>query len=249
MTMKVLQDKVAVITGGAKGIGKATAKLFVEQGAKVAIWDIDTEAGHQTVDELKENGGKAAFFNVNTTIFEATRKAAENTIEHFSDIHILINNAGITRDASVKKMTPEMWQQVIDVNLTGVFNATKAVSPYMTSAGFGRIINASSVVAHNGNFGQSNYVATKSGVIGLTKTWAREFGRKGVTVNAVAPGFIRTEMINTVPAEILDNLISKTPLGRLGETDDIAQAYLFLASDNASFITGTTLKVDGGLIM
>ena len=249
MKVKTLQNKVAVITGGAKGIGKATATLFVEQGATVIIWDIDNEKGQLTADELIAGGGKAFFIKADTTNFNSAKQAAEDTITKFSRIDILINNAGITRDASLKKMTPEMWQQVIDVNLTGVFNATKAVAPYMSDAGYGRIINASSVVAHNGNFGQSNYVATKSGLIGLTKTWARELGRKGITVNAIAPGFIRTEMIDTVPAEIIDNLVGRTPLARLGETNDIAQAYLFLASDNASFITGTTLNVDGGLVM
>ena len=149
----------------------------------------------------------------------------------------------------MKKMTAAQWQQVIDVNLMGVFNCVKAVSPYMLERGYGRILNASSVVALYGNFGQTNYVAAKAGVIGMSKVWAREFGRKGVTVNAVAPGFIQTDMVGTIPKEYLDQLKEKTPLGRMGQPEDIANAYLFLASDEASFITGTTLSVDGGLVL
>jgi 3-oxoacyl-[acyl-carrier protein] reductase len=164
-------------------------------------------------------------------------------------VDILINNAGITRDSSLKKMTPEQWQQVIDVNLTGVFNCTKAVYPHLEQRGGGRILNAASVVGIYGNFGQTNYVATKAGVIGMTKVWAREFGRKGITVNAVAPGFINTEMLDTVPENVINDLKAKTPMQRLGEVEDIANAYAFLASDEASFISGITLSVDGGLVM
>jgi 3-oxoacyl-[acyl-carrier protein] reductase len=178
----------------------------------------------------------------------AVKASAEQVNQDFGSIDILVNNAGITRDASLKKMTEQQWQQVIDVNLTGVFNCTKAIYPFMAEKGTGRILNAASVVAHNGNFGQTNYVAAKAGVIGMTKVWAREFGRKGITVNAVAPGFINTEMVETVPAAILEGMASKTPLGRLGEAEDIANAYLFLASDEAAFITGVVLNVDGGLV-
>ena len=248
--MNRLQDKVAIITGGARGIGKATAKKFLSEGAAVAIWDINDELGKATTTEMeKESAGKVQFYKVNTTDLAAVTTAAAQVAADFGGIDILVNNAGITRDASVKKMTSEQWQQVIDVNLTGVFNCTKAVAPYLIERGGGRIINAASVVAHNGNFGQTNYVATKAGVIGMTKTWAREFGRKGITANAIAPGFINTEMIRTVPENIIDNLKGKTPLGRLGEVEDIASAYCFLASDEAAFITGTVLNVDGGLVM
>lgn len=248
--MKRLENKVAIITGGARGIGKGTVQKFLDEGAAVAIWDIDEEAGKATAIELKNGGGKnLRFYKVNTTDLPSVTEAAAQVAADFGGIDILVNNAGITRDASMKKMTAQQWQQVIDVNLTGVFNCTKAVFPYLIERGGGRIINAASVVAHNGNFGQTNYVATKAGVIGMTKTWAREFGRKGITVNAVAPGFINTEMIQTVPENILDNLRGKTPLGRLGEVEDIANAYCFLASDEAAFITGTTLNVDGGLVM
>lgn len=247
--MNQLKGKVAIITGGAKGIGKATAKKFLAEGAAIAIWDIDESAGKSAVVDLQSNGHQVRFYRVNTTDFNAVSKAAEQVHHDFGGIDILVNNAGITRDASLKKMTPEQWQQVIDVNLTGVFNCTKAVFPYMEQRGGGRILNAASIVALYGNFGQTNYVATKSGLIGMTKVWARELGRKGITVNAIAPGFINTEMLETVPDNILDDLKSKTPLGRLGEAEDIANAYAFLASDAAAFITGVTLSVDGGLVL
>lgn len=247
--MKRLQGKVAVITGAARGIGKGTAEKFLSEGAKVAIWDLDETAGNRTLGDFKTRGYDCRFYKVNTTQLDAVERAAAQVAADYGTIDILVNNAGITRDASLKKMTPEQWQQVIDVNLTGVFNCTKAITPYMVSKGWGRVLNAASVVGIYGNFGQTNYVATKAGVIGMTKVWAREFGRKGITVNAVAPGFIQTEMIETVPQEVLDSLIAKTPLNRLGKIEDIANAYLFLASEEASFITGTTISVDGGLVM
>ncbi|MCB0656519.1 MAG: 3-oxoacyl-ACP reductase FabG [Saprospiraceae bacterium] len=247
--MKRLENKVAIITGGARGIGKATAEKFIREGAAVAIWDIDAQAGQATAAALAQSGGKAKFYSVNTTDLAATEAAAAAVVSDFGRIDILVNNAGITRDASMKKMTEDQWNQVIGVNLTGVYHCTKAVSPYLVDQGYGRILNASSVVGLYGNFGQTNYVASKAGVIGMTKVWAREFGRKGVTVNAVAPGFINTEMMETVPQTYLDELKSKTPMARMGEAVDIANAYAFLASDEASFITGTVLSVDGGLIL
>jgi 3-oxoacyl-[acyl-carrier protein] reductase len=247
--MKRLSGKVAIITGGARGIGKTTAQKFLAEGASVAIWDIDEAGGQAATTELKNGGGELRFYKVNTSDLEAATLAAARVFEDFGSIDILVNNAGITRDASMKKMSGQQWQQVIDVNLTGVFNCTKAVSPYLLEQQSGRILNAASVVAHNGNFGQTNYVATKAGVIGMTKTWAREFGRKGVTVNAVAPGFIQTEMVETIPENLIAGIKEKTPLGRMGQTEDIANAYLFLASDEAAFITGTVLNVDGGLVL
>jgi 3-oxoacyl-[acyl-carrier protein] reductase len=247
--MKRLEGKTAVITGGANGIGKVTAMTFAQQGAAVAIWDLNEEKAKEVCQQIGEAGGKAVFFKVNTADFAQVEKAAKETFEHLGRIDVLINNAGITRDASLKKMTSELWQQVIDVNLTGVFNCTKCVSPYMIENNFGRIINTSSVVGLYGNFGQTNYVAAKAGVIGMTKTWARELGRKGITVNAVAPGFIATEMIETVPQQVIDGLKSRTPLERLGQPEDIAHAYLYLASDEASYVSGTVLSVDGALTM
>lgn len=246
--MNRLQNKVAVITGGAGGIGKAAVEKFVSEGASAVIWDMDITAGKKVAEELIAKGGKAIAVQVDVTKIESVEDAAKETINKFGTIDILINNAGITKDASLAKMTTEQWQMVLDVNLTGVFHCTKAVIPVMIEKKYGRIINTSSVVGIYGNFGQTNYVATKAGVIGMTKVWARELGRKGITVNAVAPGFIATEMIKTVPENILKALEEKTPLGRLGSPDDIANAYLFLASDEASFINGATLSVDGGLI-
>lgn len=247
--MNRLKDRVAIITGGARGIGKATAQRFLEEGARVAIWDIDEQAGRSAVTAWQDQGYHTTFHKVDITQLASTQEAAATVHEAHGRIDILVNNAGITRDASMKKMSPQQWQQVIDVNLTGVWNGTKAVAPYMAEAGYGRILNASSIVGLYGNFGQANYVATKSGLIGMTKVWAREYGRKGITVNAVAPGFIRTEMVDTIPAEYLQGLKERTPLQRLGDPVDIANAYLFLASEEARFITGTCLSVDGGLVL
>ena len=247
--MQNLNSRVVIITGGARGIGKATAELCAARGATVAIWDIDDAAGQSLATALTSEGHNAKFYTVDTVQPEACAKAANAVVADFGRIDVLINNAGITRDSSFKKMTHQQWQQVIDVNLTGVFNCTKAIYPVMAEAGYGRIINTSSVVGLYGNFGQTNYAATKAGLIGMTKTWAREFGRKGITVNAVAPGFIATEMTAAMPEEILAGMRGKTPLQRLGQPEDIAKAYAFLASDDAAFITGTCLSVDGGLIM
>ncbi len=246
--MKRLENKIAIITGGAQGIGRATTQKFVEEGASVAIWDIDQEKGNEFCDELKSKGFSAEFFKVNVADYEDVKKNVEAVLLAFGTIDILINNAGITRDATLKKMTPELWQQVIDVNLTGVFNCTQLVSSVMLEKGSGKIVNASSVVGLYGNFGQTNYVATKSGVIGMTKVWARELGRKGINVNAIAPGFIATEMVKLMPENVIKMMEEKTPLGRLGKPEDIANAYLFFASEEASFINGATLSVDGGII-
>jgi 3-oxoacyl-[acyl-carrier protein] reductase len=246
--MKRLENKIAIITGGAQGIGKATTEKFVIEGAKVAVWDIDEVKGQEFCNLLKSEGHGVEFFKVNVAKNEDVKNNVEEVIKKFGTIDILINNAGITRDSTLKKMTMEQWQQVIDVNLTGVFNCTQAVSAVMLENGYGKIINASSVVGLYGNFGQTNYVASKSGVIGMTKVWARELGRKGINVNAVAPGFIATEMVKAMPENVIKMMEEKTPLGRLGEPKDIANAFLFLASDEASFINGAVLSVDGGII-
>jgi len=244
-----LQNKIAVITGGANGIGRETADLFLKNGATVIIWDIDDISGEKEVDNWNAHGFTSFFYKVNTAIAEEVENATKEVIEKVKKIDILINNAGITRDAALKNMTFTQWQQVIDVNLSGVFHCTKSISPYMVAQQSGRIINAASVVAHNGSFGQSNYVAAKAGVIGLTKVWARELGSKGITVNAVAPGFIETEMTAVLGTDFMDELLKRTPVRRIGQPIDIANAYLFLASDKTSFITGTCLNVDGGLTL
>ncbi|RMG62074.1 MAG: 3-oxoacyl-ACP reductase FabG [Bacteroidetes bacterium] len=245
--MQRLADKVAIITGAARGIGKSAAVLFAAEGAKVVIWDVAQEAGEATAAEITAAGGSCTYMQVNTSDLAAVEAAAAKVHADFDKIDILINNAGITRDAAMKKMSTEQWDQVIAVNLTGVFYCAKAVSAYMVEAGYGRIVNTSSVVGLTGNFGQINYTATKAGVIGMTKTLARELGRKGITANAVAPGFIATEMVETIPEKVIDMVKSRTPLGRLGTPEDIANAYLFLASDDAAYVSGTVLSVDGAI--
>ena len=247
--MKQLEGKVAIVTGGAKGIGKATVVRFLEEGARVAVWDMSEEAMQQLATDLQAQAGALRCYAVNTASYEAVEQAAAAVQRDFGGIHILVNNAGITRDASLKKMTPEQWDAVIDVNLTGVFNCTKAVQPYLEAQGWGRILTASSVVGLYGNFGQTNYAATKAGVIAMTKVWARELGRKGITANAVAPGFIHTEMMDTIPENVLAGMREQCPLQRLGLPAEIAAAYAFLASDDAAFINGATLSVDGGLTL
>jgi len=247
--MKRLDGKVAIITGGAAGIGFATAKRFAEEGAAVSIWDVNEEAGNAAAQELTSAGAKAEFRKVNTANASEVASAALAVKEAFGSIDVLINNAGITRDATLMKMTEDQFDQVIAVNLKGVFLCGQAVGRIMVEQGSGVILSTSSVVALYGNFGQSNYVATKTAVIGMTKVWARELGRKGVRANAIAPGFIATEMVKKMPENVLDGMRGKTPVGRLGEPVDIANAFLFLASEEASFINGAVLSVDGGIVI
>jgi 3-oxoacyl-[acyl-carrier protein] reductase len=248
-TMGRLKGKVAIITGGANGIGKATAIKFAQEGAAIAIWDVQEEKGREVVAILHEMRAKAIFYKVNTADAKMVYEAVTAVMKDFAKIDILINNAGILRDASLMKMTEEQFDTVIQVNLKGVFNCTKAVAPFMVERGYGRIVQASSVVALYGNFGQTNYVATKSGIIGMTKVWARELGRKGITVNAVAPGFIATEMMDTIPEHILNAMKEKVPANQLGTAEDVANVYLFLASDEASFVNGAVISVDGGAVV
>lgn len=247
--MGLLSNKVAVITGGSNGIGHATVLKFIEEGAKVVIWDIIKEKGEAVEKELQKKGHDVYFMEVNTSNAEAVEKATQETLKAHTRIDILINNAGITRDATLLKMTQEQWQQVIDVNLTGVYNCTRCIAPAMVENGSGVILNASSVVGLYGNFGQTNYAATKAGVIAMTQTWARELGRKGIRVNAVAPGFILTDMVKAMPEEVLAKMAAKVPLQELGKPEDIANVYAFLASDQARYISGTTISVDGGITL
>ncbi len=243
-----LKEKVAIVTGGASGIGKGVAELFIEEGAKVVVADYDAETGQETADQLNENG-EAIFVQVDVSDTEAAEAMVEKTVEEFGKVDILINNAGVTADGFLSKMSEDAWDKVIDVNLKGVFNCSKFAAQKMMESDGGVILNASSVVGLYGNVGQTNYAASKFGVIGLTKTWAKELAGKGVRVNCVAPGFTNTEMLDAVPDKILDKMKNKTPVGRLGEIEDIANAYLFLASDDASFINGAVLPVDGGLVL
>ncbi|GAB1397512.1 MAG TPA: 3-oxoacyl-ACP reductase FabG [Saprospiraceae bacterium] len=247
--MKRLENKIAIVTGGASGIGKATSIKFLQEGAKVIIWDVAEQKALETVKELAQDGSSIEFMKVDTTSFENVQQAAQTVADKYGRLDILVNNAGVTRDATLKNMTEEQWDLVINVNLKGVFNCAKAVMPHMVANNYGRIINAASVVALYGNFGQTNYVATKAGVIGMTKTWARELGRKNITVNAIAPGFIATEMMLTIPENVLQGFKDKTPLARLGNPSEVANVYAFLASEEASFISGTVISVDGGLVI
>lgn len=247
--MDRFKNKVVIITGGASGIGKAAVEKFTREGAAVAIWDVNEVQGKELELLLLNEGLIARFIKVNTAKFDEVEAATKETVKQFGKIDVLINNAGITRDASLQKMTHEQWQQVLDVNLTGVFNCTKAVSPNMIQNNFGRIINTSSIVGISGNYGQTNYAATKAGVIAMTKTWARELGKYNITVNAVAPGFIETDMITTIPEKVIEMMKDKIPLKRLGTVDDVANAYFFLASEEASFISGTVISVDGGVTL
>jgi 3-oxoacyl-[acyl-carrier protein] reductase len=244
-----LTGKVAIITGGAGGIGFASASTFAREGAKVAIADFDEDLGQTKATELKEQGYEVAFFQVDVSDRESVEAMVQNVLDCFGGIDILVNNAGITRDAMLSKMTVDDFQKVLDVNLSGVFHCTQAVLPTLVAKGSGRIINTSSVTGVYGNIGQTNYAATKAGVVGMTKTWAKELGRKGITVNAVAPGFIKTGMTAKVPEKVLKQMEQVIPLGHLGEAEDIAHAYLFLASDEAKYVNGTTLHVDGGIMM
>ncbi len=242
-----LQGKSALITGGAGGIGKATAKLFAQNGAKVIIADIDEGIGNEVVQELSQEGIKVEFVKANISNLDEVQQMIDTVIEKNSKLDILINNAGITRDGFLVKMDPAKWDQVLSVNMTGVFYCTQTAAKVMMEQKSGVILNAASVVALFGNIGQTNYAATKAGVVGMTKTWAKELGPKGIRVNAVAPGFVMTPMTNKMPEKILTMMTEKTPLRRIGQPEDIANAYLFLASDEASFVNGAILSVDGGL--
>ena len=245
--MKRLENKVAIITGGTAGIGAAAAKKFAQEGAKVTVWARNAEKGKAFVEAMAKESYTICFDAVDTSNYEQVVAATKRVFDANGKIDILINNAGITNDSTLKKMTPEQWQSVIDINLTGTFYCTKAVNQYMVEAGWGRIINVSSVVGLYGNFGQTNYVATKAGVIGMTKTLCRELGKKGVTVNAVAPGFIATDMVAKMPEDVLAGMVAKVPVGRLGKPEDIANAFCFLASDEAAYVNGAVLSVDGGM--
>lgn len=243
-----LKEKTAIITGGANGIGLEAVKLFAKEGANVALVDFNEQVGKEQEQKLQETWSNIRFFQADVSDRESVDRMVEEVIQTFGQIDILVNNAGITRDKTLRKMSVEDFQKVIDVNLTGVFHCAQAALPYMLEKGKGKIINTSSVAGIGGNIGQSNYAAAKAGVIGLTKTWAKELGKKGINVNAVAPGFIETDMVNTIPDMLLMQIKMITPSPRLGKPEDIANAYLFLASDESHFINGHVLNVDGGML-
>lgn len=244
-----LHNKTAVITGGARGIGRAIAEEFVREGARVVILDLNKGNFDAAVAELKVNNGDACGFILDVTDSAAVEAVFTKVVEDLGGIDILVNNAGITADAQLYKMTEEQWDKVIAVNLKGVFNCSREAIKIMREKQVGTIINISSVVGLYGNFGQVNYAATKSGVIGMTKSMAKEVGRKNITVNAICPGFIETEMTAQMPEKVLTMMQEKAPLNRLGKPADIARACVFLASEDASFITGAVLSVDGGIVL
>lgn len=243
------KDKVVLVTGAAQGIGKATAVKFAEEGAKVVAIDVKLEAMDEVSSEINEIGAELLTYEVNVVNREQIQAMVSDVVAKWGKIDVLVNNAGITADSQLVKMEEEAFDKVIAVNLKGVYNCTQIVVPVMAENGGGVILNASSVVGLYGNFGQTNYAATKFGVIGMTKTWAKELGKKGIRVNAVAPGFIGTPMVAKMPDKVIDMMKGKSPLNRLGTPEDIANAYAFLASEDAGFITGATLSVDGGVVL
>lgn len=237
-----LKDKVAIITGGARGIGAAISRLFIAEGATIIIWDMLDEGA----EVAKQLGEKASFLKISITDKNAVENAVTSIAERYGRIDILINNAGITRDRTLLKMSDEEWDSVIEVNLKGLFLTTRAVAHVMKEQKYGRIVSAASNVGLRGNYGQTNYVATKAGVIGMTKTWAMELGRYGITANCVAPGYTKTPMTDKIPDNIRDMAIMQIPVGFIAEPEDIAHGYVYLASDEARFVSGICLPIDGG---
>ena len=247
---KLLEGKVAVVTGAARGIGEAVALKFAEHGAHVAftyVSDSSKDKANALVEKIQHLGVKAIAYQSNAGDFTACEQLVNEVMAAFGQIDICVNNAGISKDNLLLRMTPEQWNEVIQVNLNSVFNMTKQVIKPMMKAKSGSIINMSSVIGEMGNAGQSSYAASKAGVIGFTKTWARELGPKGIRVNAVAPGFIETPILATMPAKVIDEMRDRVPLKRLGRPEDIAQVYAFLASDQAAYINGAVIEVSGGL--
>jgi len=242
----LLDGKILTITGGASGIGAGIARRFAEENAKVAICDIDEENGMKTASQL---GNNAQFYKMDIGCEEGVRKAVEGIIQDFSRIDILINNAGITNDKLLLRMNKEDWERVIKINLTGTFLVTRAVIKYMIKQRYGRIVNIASVIGIIGNAGQSNYAASKAGIIGFTKSCAKELASRNITVNAIAPGFIQTRMTESLPDEIKANYLKLIPMGRFGISEDVASLALFLSSDQSSYITGQVICLDGGMLM
>ncbi len=252
-----LRGKVVIVTGGGAGIGRATALRFAEEGARVAVWDVNESAASAVARAVESAGADALSRQVDVTERASVEAATGEVIERWKRMDVLINNAGIVRDAQLVKwkegaaasvMSDEVFDSVLNVNLRGVFLCVRAVAPHMIAGGGGVVLSASSVVGLYGNFGQTNYVATKAGVIGMTRVWARELGRYNIRVNAVAPGFIATEILRSMPEKVIQSMVEHTPLGRMGRPEEIAEAYVWLASEQASFVHGAVLSVDGGVV-
>ncbi len=244
--MNLLENKVCIITGGGRGIGRSTAQTFIDHGAKVVIAEFDSDSGQTTADDL---GDQCSFVQTDVSEPDSVQDLVKHVHENHSRIDVLVNNAGILMDQTLEKMDEDQFEKVIQVNLRGVFLCTKYVAEVMRDQGSGVILNASSVVGRFGNFGQSNYVAAKAGLEGMTKVWARELGKHGIRVNAVAPGFIQTDMTAQMPEKIIKMMGDKVPLKKWGHPENVADLYCFLASDEASYISGAVLPVDGGVVV
>ncbi len=244
-----LRNRVAIITGAASGIGLATAHVFAAEGARVVLADIDASRTETASAAVAQAGGETLAVRVDVTDRESVDAMVAATLKRFGRIDCLVNNAGITKDSRLVKMTEQQFDSVMSVNLKGVFHCTQAVVPTMLEQESGVILIASSVVGLYGNFGQTNYAATKAGVIGFAKTWGRELGPKGIRTVAVCPGFVATPILETIPPAVMQKMVDKVPMGRLGQPEEIARVYAFLASDEASYINGTTIEVSGGIMM
>ncbi len=243
------KGKIALVTGAGRGIGREIAVSFASLEANVIIADIEEGSSPTTAEEIKNNGGHAKFFRIDVSKAEEVNEAVKKIIEQYGKIDILVNNAGITKDNLMMRLKEEEWDHVLNVNLKGAFNMSKAILPSMLKSRYGRIINISSVIGMMGNAGQTNYAASKAGIIGLTKALAREVASRGITVNAVAPGYIDTEMTKSIQEETKNKLIQLIPAGRLGTTRDVANGVLFICSDQAAYITGQVLGINGGMYM
>ena len=242
-----LQGKISIITGSGRGIGQATAIKFAKEGAKVIVCDVTPEWIDETVAQIKANGGEAIGFYVDVRDLESINKMVAAVMVKYGRIDTMVNNAGIVMDSQLKNMTNDQFDTVIDINLKGTYNCTRAVVDVMLAQNSGVILNASSVVGLYGNFGQTNYAASKFAVIGMVKTWAKELGKKGIRANAVCPGFIKTPILNSIPERVLRAMEEKVPMGRLGTAEEVANVYAFLASDEASYVNGAVIEVGGGV--
>jgi 3-oxoacyl-[acyl-carrier protein] reductase len=249
MNVLSLEGRVALVTGAGRGIGAAAARLFAEAGAKIALVDRDAAAVTRTAEEIGLAGRDALPFTTDVTDAFAIDGVVDHVLDEWGRLDVLVNNAGIVRDATLEDVTDEEWDATLDVNLKGAMVCARAAVPHMLKRGSGRILSAASLVARNGNYGQTSYSASKAGLIGMTRTWARELGPRGITANAVAPGFIDTEMVRHIPPKVVDQILARTPARRMGTPDEVANVYLFLASDLASFINGAVVGVDGGLLL
>ncbi|MEK6568356.1 MAG: 3-oxoacyl-[acyl-carrier-protein] reductase [Candidatus Omnitrophota bacterium] len=244
-----LKDKTALVTGGARGIGREIALCLAREGANVVIWDVNPESAKSTAKDVEALGVKADYAQADVTKFNQVEESVNKILDNFQKLDILVNNAGITKDNLLLRMSEADWDAVINVNLKGTFNCTKAAAKVMLKQKSGKIINIASIIGIMGNFGQANYAASKGGIIALTKTTAKELASRGICVNAVAPGFIQTEMTAKLPADIQQKMLAQIPLSRLGKPEDVANLCLFLASSESDYITGQTIIIDGGMVM